>query len=96
MQWCNCNHNDYYDLNSSVNEFGNEGRPSCSQCGNPINNEDMILLLLKEVKRLKISIEDLEFEKMERDTIKNEEAIKESENMKRIVVESNRFDMLDL
>ena len=96
MQWCNCNHNDYYRLGSSVDELGNDGHPTCYRCGCGINNEDIILLLVKEVKRLSISIEMLEFEKMDRERVRNEDEVEEDEAMKRIEAEDNRFNILDL
>jgi len=98
MQWCNCDHNNYnlYSLDLIVNEHGNEGRPLCHLCGQSISNDDMILLLLKEVKRLSLYIKDFEVEKMERDRVKMEEATKEEEFMRKIQAESERFNILDL
>lgn len=108
MQWCNCSHDDdYYNLSTSVNECGLNGHPTCWSCNNRIANEDLILLLMKEVKRLNQTVEQLEFEKQDRERIKFEEEVKkmdeEAKEMEedRIALENvdkqtERFIILDL
>ena len=59
MNWCNCNHDNYYNLSTSINEDS----LTCWTCANRITNEDLIQLLIKEVKRLDAAAEDLEFKR---------------------------------
>jgi hypothetical protein len=60
MNWCNCNHDDYYNLTTSVNDYGVDGHKTCYTCGNIINDAELISLLVKEVKSLNQTVEDLE------------------------------------
>lgn len=59
MQWCNCNHDNFYDLSACINE----NDLTCWSCNNRINNEDVIVLLLREVKKLSDKAADIEFER---------------------------------
>ena len=56
MNWCNCNHDSYYNLSTSINE----DTLTCWTCANRITNEDLISLLMKELKQLNDKVEDLE------------------------------------
>lgn len=95
MNWCNCDHDQNYNI-SDINNGYHDGHSVCFSCGNSINNDDMIILLVKEVKRLSLYVEDLEFEKMERERIKIEEEVVELNELKKIAAESERFNILDL
>jgi hypothetical protein len=61
MNWCNCNHDDYYDL-MSVNDYGVDSQMTCYTCGHRVNDAELISLLVKEVKKLSQIVEDLERE----------------------------------
>ena len=60
MNWCNCNHDVYYNLSAIINEDS----LTCWSCGNRIPNENLISLLIKEMKRIDSWAEDLEFKRV--------------------------------
>ena len=95
MGWCNC----YAEDVSNINEYSaqdNNGFVTCNICGQRINNESLILLLIKEVKRLSICVQDLLYYQEERDRIKEEERKQEEKAMEKLRSESERFNILDL
>ena len=100
MSWCNCDHETYYDILSNIDDTGFDGCAKCYQCGNRINNSDVILLLLREVKRLSQYVQDLESAKMSKENKEFEENLKKEEDeklaMEKITAESERFNILDL
>lgn len=59
MNWCNCNHDNYYNLSTSINE----DTLTCWTCANRMTNEDLIQLLIKDVKKLNEEAENLEFKR---------------------------------
>lgn len=96
MNWCNCNHDVYYNLSTSINEDSLK----CWTCGNRITNEDLISLLIREVKKLYETVQVLEFERVGRESEKFNEEHKKMEEARiaaeKISKQTERFEIMDL
>ena len=100
MNWCNCDHGGSYDILSHIDENADDGRVKCYICGHRVSSDDVIILLLGEVKKLSKYIQDIEFDKMSKENSEFEENLRKEEeekkSMERIIAESERFNILDL
>lgn len=98
MQLCNCNKDEYYNI-SNIDNYNPNGL-TCLNCGYRIHNEDIIMLLMREVKELKQTSIDLKYERDERQRIEEskecERQIKDELAMKETDKQIERFRMLDL
>ncbi len=96
MQWCSCDYGGNYSYGVSNIDNNPDAPPRCFSCGNRINNETIIMLLLKETIELKESIRILEEDKIKRDNDKLEEQMEEQREIDNMDRGSDRFSILDL
>ena len=95
MQWCNCNNDDFiFNLSNIENDINAPVR--CYSCGNRVDNETLIILLLRETIKLKEFIITLEEEKMKREREEYEEKEQERKELEKMDSEADRFTILDL
>ena len=92
MPWCSCQNT---DLDSHYGDLV-EGAVICNSCGNRKDANIMVTMLCEEVRLLKMNVEMLQFDKMEKERIEQEERIEEENFRDKLEGESRRFGMMDL
>ena len=98
MGWCNCNHDACFtDHLQNIDECVEEDYAcQCRHCRQSIHNDDVIKLLLKEVRRLGEFVNNLEQEKREKEFEESQRQHDELKALDKIRAESERFNILDL
>ena len=100
MPWCSCDHKNSYEPLSNINMDGINGSIVCYGCGDAINQQDIVILLLEETKRLQNAVTELEREKGRRDKLEVDQEFKKMEEDQKFLdqmdKDTERFDILDL